>query len=208
MGEEEEDGGYNYSASLTAMQHETIFSENGDYRIVVEAKAENGAVAQPVASTITINDDGLKPLDRTPPTVEITNPSTDLNITESMNITVEVDDNQGLDKVQILLDGDLLEEMDMPDYYPYPEVKYSFDIDNYPEGNTERNLTAKATDKVGNIQQTSVNINIYKNDTSGDPSDFEIPGFDIPMIFVSSFLCVIVILVKYKKSASIILGKK
>ncbi len=223
-GELGEDGvwGYNYSASLTAIQHRTLFSTDGDYRIVIEAKAENGATAQPVASTISINDDGVKPVDRTPPTVEITNPFTDLNITESMSITVEADDNQGLDKVQILLDGDLLEEVDMPDYYPYPEVKYSFDIDDYPEGNTERNLTAKATDKAGNIQQTSVNINIYKNDTSDasdeptddpsdeptdDPSDFEIPGFDIPMIFVSSFLCIIVILVKYKKSASNIVGK-
>jgi hypothetical protein len=41
-----------------------------------------------------------------------------------------------------------------------------------------------------------------------DDPGFNIPGFDIPIIFVSSFLCIIVLMVKSKKSDLNKLGKK
>ena len=150
-----EAGSYNYSALLNLDGLKNYFGEpEGDYRITFMAKTESNIVAQMVPSVITINEDGEAPPDQTPPTIAITNPTSHLNISNTINITARGDDDQALDKIQILLDGKLLDETNMPSYYPYPEAVYNLDSSKYTNG--IHNITAIAIDESGNQEQTSV----------------------------------------------------
>ena len=152
---EETAGSYNFTALVNLDGLKKYFGESeGDYRITFMAKTESNRVAQMVPSFITINEDGEAPTDLTPPTVTITNPINNLNINETINITVKGDDDQALDKIQILLDGELLDESNMPSYYPYPEAVYSLDTSKHVNG--LHNITAIAIDESGNQKQTSV----------------------------------------------------
>ncbi|MHA1727858.1 MAG: C13 family peptidase [Promethearchaeota archaeon] len=188
--ESSEDGEFNYSTSLSVRQYTGLFGQGGDnYKILFEAKKEDGSPAKPVETKVILNEDGKAPDDETPPTVQITNPALCFNITSSMIITVEADDDQALDTVQILMDNIILTTENMPTYYPYPEVSHILPYNVLTKG--EHNITAIAVDKAGNEKQTSVKINVIKGGTS-------IPGFNLPTVFISSFIGVIVILVKRK----------
>jgi hypothetical protein len=150
-------GSYNFTASLNLDGLIKYFGESeGDFRITYMAKTESNIVAQMVPSVITMNEDGEAPPDQTPPTVSITNPTKNLIFGDTINITVQGDDDQALDKIQILLDGKLLNETSMPSYYPYPEAVHSLDTSKYANG--IHNLTAIAIDKSGNQEQTSIFI--------------------------------------------------
>lgn len=151
-------GSYNFTASLNIQALLNQFNRtDGDYRITFMAKTESNRVAQMVPSVITINEDGEAPIDLIPPTVSITNPTANLDINDTVNITVKGDDDQVLDKIQILLDGELLNETKMPSYYPYPEAVYSLDTSKHVNG--IHNITAIAIDESGNQKQTSVFVN-------------------------------------------------
>ncbi|MFX1503888.1 MAG: C13 family peptidase, partial [Promethearchaeota archaeon] len=144
----------NYSTSIDVLKYSNLFSAgNGDYKILFEAKTTNHQVADILATTLTINDNGNTPVDETPPTIEITQPSSNFNLDNSTTIKAKGDDNQALDIIKILIDGQIVEEENMPNYYPYPEVAYDLDINQYKGG--EHNITAIAIDKTGNKNQTS-----------------------------------------------------
>lgn len=151
-------GTHNFTATLNLDGIKKYFNEyEGDFRITFMAKTESGKVAQMIPSVITVNEDGEAPTDLIPPTVIITNPTSNLNISDTINITVEGDDDQALDKIQILLDGALMDETNMPSYYPYPEAVYSLDTSKHVNG--IHNITAIAIDESGNQKQTSVFVN-------------------------------------------------
>ncbi|MCP4761155.1 MAG: hypothetical protein GY870_05195 [archaeon] len=166
--ESSKNGEKNYTATLEVGRWLTLFNKSknymkGEYKIVYEAKAAgNGSlVAQPLATKVTMNEDGETPTDEILPTVTITNPSDDHVISNEINITVQGDDDQALDEIKILLDGVELNTTSMPSYLPYPEVEFNLDTTRYING--IHNITAIATDESGNEEQTSVFVNFQNN---------------------------------------------
>ena len=95
---------------------------NSDYMLSFFVEDVNGRRGQIVSTQVGINEDGIAPVDNVDPTVIITNPNANAGLKGIVNITAEGNDDQALDKIQIYLNGELLEDEQMPDYYPYPEV--------------------------------------------------------------------------------------
>ncbi len=151
-------GSHLYEASLSVAGLIKLFGRaEGDFGITFMAKTESGVVAPMVSSVITLNEDGTAPIDQTPPTIFLNSPRSNDEITGSINITAEGDDDQALDKIQILLDGEVVNENEMPPYYPYPEVVFNLDTSTYTNG--IHNITAIAIDESGNQVQTTVLVN-------------------------------------------------
>ena len=147
----------------------------------------DGTVAKAVATTIIVNEDGQAPTDTTKPTISITNPSEGDVLEGIVNVTAEGDDDQALDKIRLYLDGQLLEEKTMPDYYPYPEVGFSLDTSDYSKGT--HNLTAMAIDKANNVQETTIEVSIEEGSS--------IPGYQITTFFIGTLLGVTIIMTIY-----------
>ncbi len=76
----------------------------------------------------------------------------------------------------------------MPPYYPYPEVVYSLDTADYSFG--LHNITARAVDQAGNIQETSILVTFEED---------KIPGFQITYLFTGTLLGVVTIIILYVK---------
>jgi len=166
----------NFTGFIDRNDYVDYLGANGDYKINILAKTQEGAFADIESTYVTINDDGKAPLDTTPPTISIINPSADALLSGVVNVTAEGDDDQALDKIQIFVDGLMVEEETMPPYYPYPEVTYSLDSSQFLPG--AHNITATAIDQVGNQKSTSISVNFIGGG--------EIPGFQItPLIFGS-----------------------
>ena len=162
------------------------------YSMSFIVKDVDGRRGQIVSTQVSINNDGIAPVDNADPTVIITNPSPNADLTGIVNITVEGEDDQALDKIQILFDGELLKEQDMPSYYPYPEVEYSLDASKYENG--VHNITAVAVDEANNKKQTSILVNISKDG---------IPGFQITVLFTGTILGVIIIVMLHRKKNNV-----
>ena len=148
----------------------------------------DGRRSQIVSTQAGINGDGIAPVDNVDPTIIITNPNVNAELTGIVNITAEGDDDQALDKIGIYLDGTLLIEDIMPDYYPYPEVAYSLDTANYSSG--VHTITVRAVDQADNIQEISISV-IFVQDS--------IPGFQITYLFTGTSLGVVIIIILYVK---------
>ncbi|MHA1766109.1 MAG: C13 family peptidase [Promethearchaeota archaeon] len=169
-------GSYNFTATLNLDDLKKKLGEpDGDFGIRFMAKTESNVVSEIMPSVMTINEDGEAPTDQTPPTVSITNPETNLEISDIINITAEGNDDQALDKIQILLDGTLLNETGMPSYYPYPEARYQLDTSKYENG--IHNITAIAIDESGNQAQISVFVNFQNNLDDGSGFQMIIADF-------------------------------
>jgi len=156
---------------------------NGDYKINILAKTQEGAFADIESTYVTINDDGKAPTDTILPTISIINPGADAQISGVVDVTAEGDDDQALDKIQIFVDSVKVEEETMPPYYPYPEVTYSLDTSQYLLG--LHNITATAIDQVGNQKSTSISVNFI--------SEGEISGFLITPLIIGSILGILAI---------------
>jgi len=160
---------------------------DSDYTLSFFAEDVDGRRGQIISTQVGINEDGIAPVDNVDPTVVITNPSPYANLTGIVNITAEGDDDQALDKIQLLLDGTLLKEETMTSYYPYPEAVFNLDTSNYING--LHNVTAIAIDNANNVKQTSLVINIQNG--------LEIPGFQINTLFIGTLIGVIIISIMY-----------
>jgi len=147
----------------------------------------DGRRGQIISTQVGINEDGIAPVDNVDPTVVITNPSPYANLTGIVNITAEGDDDQQLEKIQLLIDGVLLKEELMPPYYPYPEAVCNLNTANYING--LHNITAIAIDKANNVKQTSLAINIQNG--------LQIPGYQITTLFIGSLIGVIILSIMY-----------
>ncbi len=148
----------------------------------------DGRRGQIIATQVGINENGIAPVDNVDPTVVITNPSPNADLTGIVNITAEGDDDQALDKIQILFDGELLKDQDMPSYYPYPEVEYSLDVSKYESG--VHNITVIAVDEANNKKQTSISVTISKDG---------IPGIEMTLLFTGTILGVIIVVILHRK---------
>ncbi len=163
-------GTHTYTASLSIPGLIKQFGDNeGDFGIRFAAKTESGVVAPMVPSVITINEEGEAPVDTIPPTISLSSPSSNNELSGMINITATGDDDQALDKIQILLDGVLLKDNEMPLFYPYPETLCSLDTGNYTDG--IYNITAIAIDDSGNRAQQTVFVRFH-NETPA-PFDYQ-----------------------------------
>ncbi|MFX1290315.1 MAG: C13 family peptidase [Promethearchaeota archaeon] len=160
-----------------------VFTNPGDYKINIYARSKNGTISDIISTYLTLNDDGLAPLDTTPPTISILNPSSSETLNSITNIIVEGDDDQALDRIQIYIDNELVKEEIMPVYYPYPEVTYSLNPTEYSKGS--HNITATAIDEANNIKSSSININIEEQEI--------IPGFRITILIIGSIIGIIIV---------------
>ncbi len=165
---------------------------DSDYSMSFIVEDVDGRHGQIITTQVGINEDGIAPVDNVDPTVVIINPSPNTDLIGIVNITVEGDDDQALDKIQILFDGELLKEQDMPSYYPYPEVKYSLNASKYESG--VYNITAVAVDEANNKKQTSISVNISRDG---------IPGFVITILFTGTILGVIIVVILHRKKNNV-----
>ena len=186
------DGNGNFTGNLYLGRYGNYFGDYGEYKLTFHASSEDGSVADIEESSIILNADGSTPPDITPPNITITNPDSNAGLKGIVNITAEGDDDQALDKIQIYLDGVLLEDEPMPSYYPYPEVVYSLNTADYSFG--LHNITARAVDKASNIQETSIMVTFEED---------KIPGFQITYLFTGTLLGVIIIFTLYVKRNSV-----
>jgi hypothetical protein len=164
---------------------------DSDYTLSFFAEDVDGRRGQIISTQVGINEDGIAPIDNIDPTVIITNPSTNTNVSDVITVTAEGDDDQALDKIQIFIDGLLLKEESMPLYYPYPEASYTFNTTKYANGN--HTITAKAIDKANNAKSDSITLNFQNELVS------MIPGFHITTLFIGSLLGLIIIYFIYIK---------
>jgi hypothetical protein len=169
-----------------------LFSpERGDYKMSFIVEDDDGFRGPIAATQLGINDDGIPPEDTVNPTVSIRTPYEGQIITEPTTVVaLGADDNSGLDDIQLLINGDLIETKAMPDYLPYPELTYTLDPAAY--GNGDLNITAIATDNVGNTASVSITVTI-----EGNP---KIPGYSVWMLMsaVSVGLFIIYLVIKRK----------
>ncbi len=165
---------------------------DSDYILTFFVEDVDGRRGQIISTRVGINEDGIAPVDNVDPTVIITNPNANAGLKGIVDIIVEGDDDQALDKIQIYFDGTLLKEELMPPYYPYPEVVFSLNTLIYKSGT--HNITAVAVDKANNVQQTSILVNIV---------EAKIPGFQITILLTGTFLGVIIVISIYIKKKQI-----
>ncbi|MFX1296853.1 MAG: C13 family peptidase [Promethearchaeota archaeon] len=188
----DQDGDGNYTGAFDRKRYSNFLTDFGDYKIGIFAKGQSGAMAAE-STSFTQNEDGQAPPDTTPPNITITNPEANAGLKGIVNITAEGDDDQALDKIEILLDGVSLKSETMPPYYPYPEVVHSLDTADYSFG--LHNITARAVDKASNIQETSILVTFERGD--------QIPGFQITTLSIATILGIITIyLIKIRKKRS------
>lgn len=158
----------------------------GDYKVNIIVKGESGGYAAPVSTYWTVNDDGNPPTDTTNPTVQIINPGNGETISEMVNITAEADDDQGLNRIEIYVDGALKKTETMPDYYPYPQAIYGLDPNQIGYG--QHTITAKAVDNNNNSATSSITINIEG-----------IPGFEFNIVIIGCILTILTTIVLKKR---------
>ncbi|GAG65691.1 unnamed protein product, partial [marine sediment metagenome] len=152
------DGDGNYTSFFEVGLDPDFWNTTGDYKANFYARSQDRTVADIQSTCITLNEDGKAPPDTIPPKISILHPNANATVSNIINITAEGNDDQQLDKIQLLLDGTLLKEEVMPPYLPYPEAIYNLNTSNYKNG--LYNVTAIAIDKANNVKQTSIAINI------------------------------------------------
>ena len=179
--DQDQDG--NFTGFIDRNDYAKYLGANGDYKINILAKTQEGAMADIESTYVTINDDGKAPTDTTPPNITIINPGADAILSGVVNVSAEGDDDQALDKILIFVDGVMVEEETMPPYYPYPEVTYNLDTSQYLLG--AHNITATAIDQVGNQKTTSISVNFI--------GEGGIPGFQITPFIIGSVLGILAI---------------
>lgn len=149
----------NYTGFIEVGAYPDFWALQGDYKMTFHARSQDGIYANIKSTNVTLNEDGLPPPDTTLPTIDITSPNPDAELTGSVNITAVGDDNQALDRIQLYIDGELVEEELMPPYFPYPEVTHVLTTDQHSLG--FHTISATAIDKANNTQSTSIRVKFY-----------------------------------------------
>ncbi|MHA1201578.1 MAG: C13 family peptidase [Candidatus Heimdallarchaeaceae archaeon] len=137
---------------------------SGDAAFDGLALGANGMVADIVSTYLSFNADGETPPDTEPPSIYITRPDSDDALSAVFEITVKGEDNQELENIELYIDGVLVNEISMPDYYPYPELSFMCNTSLYKDG--EHNITAVAIDKEGFTNQTSILVTFDNGDNN------------------------------------------
>jgi len=186
------DGDGNFTGGSYAGNNPDFWGDDGDYEINFIAKTQEGVLAKIESSVVNINPSGDPPTDTTPPSISITSPSSNAAISGIVGVIAEGSDDQALDKIQIHVDGALVETEIMPPYLPYPEATYNLDTSLYSDG--VHNISATAFDETGNTKTTSISVRI-----GGGGG---IPGFDIPILIIGSIIGIISVVAMKSKNVS------
>ena len=107
-----------------------------------------------VSTSLSFNADGEAPPDIEPPSIYITKPDSEDALSDVIEIYAKGDDNQELENIELYIDGVLVADISMPDYYPYPELHFMCNTSLYKDGS--HNITAVAIDQEGLTNQTSI----------------------------------------------------
>ena len=166
----------------------STFYGNGEYKMNILCRSVEGCQASGSTSCY-INDLGIPPADTTNPTIRIKNPIPNAFVSGLVQIVAEGDDDQVLDRIELYIDGALVNTTVMPSYYPYPLA--TFDWDTTLAGDQAHTITAKACDKAGNNLSTEIIVN---------PPTGGIPSFSISIVLIGCILVVtIAYLLKWRK---------
>jgi hypothetical protein len=121
----------------------TTTTGNGDHTVTARARdaAGNVTTSEPVVVTV---DNVIPPPDTIFPTVSITAPAAGAEVTGTIQLTADADDNVGVVGVQFLIDGTNLGTEDTT-------APYSISWNTGTAGNGPHTLTARARDAAGNV---------------------------------------------------------
>ncbi|MCG3258561.1 MAG: hypothetical protein H7644_02345 [Candidatus Heimdallarchaeota archaeon] len=124
------------------------------FMVNILAYDADGLASDIVSTSLSFNADGEAPPDIEAPSIVILKPNSDDALSDIVEIVAKGDDNQELEKIELYIDGLLVESLVMQDYYPYPELRFECNTSLYAEG--MHNITAVAVDKAGLNNQTSI----------------------------------------------------
>jgi len=131
-----------------------------DYNLTFVVEDVDGYRGPIVKSQIGLNTDGSPPPDDSSPTVYIKNIYDGDTISEE--ITIEVignDEESGLEELELEINGETVKTEQMPDYLPYPTLKFTLDPNEYKHGE-ELKITGKAKDRSGGSSYFDVFVTI------------------------------------------------
>ncbi|MHA1699228.1 MAG: Ig-like domain-containing protein, partial [Promethearchaeota archaeon] len=165
----------------------------GEIKVNFIALGEAGLCA--AASTkITTNLDGNPTPDTTDPIVIIREPFETATVSGIFNVTVEVDDDQSINHVEVLLDGVLVKNESFGDVYPYPQVVHELDASDLSSGN--HTITAIAFDDAGNNASITTTFTVAAQPSSTS----EFPWVVIPIGI--GILCIVIIVAVIRRKRS------
>ncbi len=147
-------GDGNYSGSIIGQAGPL---PRGDYMLSFYVSSDAG-IGDAVYIPATINDDGMAPPDTIAPVVAITTPGNDVNLSGSVNLNAIADDDQGLKNVELYVDNILVENVAMPQFYPYPDITHVLDTTRYANG--PHTIVAKAFDLTGLSNSSTITVNV------------------------------------------------
>ncbi len=132
----------------------------GDYNISIYAMTASG-ISDTAFVQGNVNDNGLPPTDTRPPVVAITHPLDGALVAGNVNIKATANDDQGLDRVELYIDGSLIDNTTMPSTTPYPDVMHALVTTAYIDG--IHVILAKAFDTSGLYSTATATINVENN---------------------------------------------
>ncbi len=183
-------GGGNYTSTILMDNFQQ--GGSGEYKINIVVKSVEGVLVHETGS-FWVSPTGIPPTDTTNPTIMIKAPNANTQVSGTVVVTAEGNDEQALDRIEIFIDGELMNTTYMPDHYPYPDATYTWDTTVPIAGGAGVNEThiilAKAYDKAGNAASHTISVNINP-----------ISGFTYIFVIIGCFLVITVAnLVNVKK---------
>ena len=165
----------------------------GDYQINLIPEGLNGTLGSIVTTRVTINDNGTAPTDNTPPVIAILNPLSGSIVNGTVNLDAYGDDDQGLQSLQLFVDGMSVANKTMPTTYPYPDI-----VDAWNSTQTTNGLhvvTAETKDNAG--LTTNASITMFVNNTS--PASPFVAGYVPSVLIGTSILTIAVAIIGMRK---------
>jgi len=173
---------YDNDGNYTGVISPFHYYGKGEYKIDILCRSEEGDFISD-STSFYVNDDGTPPTDSIKPTVRIENPVPNAHVSGLVQIVADGDDDQALDRIELYIDGVLVNTTLMPDYYPYPLATYNWDT--ALAGNEIHTIKAIAYDKAGNNMTAEVIVH---------PPPGGIPSFSFSLILTG---CILVVTIAY-----------
>jgi Bacterial Ig domain len=158
-------GSYQSASGTTAWQAplNTAGYANGTHLIAARAsdRAGNTTVASLTVSISNVSPaPPPPPPDTTPPAVAITLPSNGATVNGTTSVTGSASDNAALARVEVSVDGGAYQ-------LAQGTSNWSYSLDTTAYGDGSHNISARATDSVGNVGSTAETINVQNAPSPG-----------------------------------------
>jgi endonuclease/exonuclease/phosphatase family metal-dependent hydrolase len=125
-----------------------------------------------IAAAIVIPTTLIVLKDETPPTVTIKNPINGYSYTGLVLIEIEAEDDSTIALIEAFIDNVLVQEVEKEDY-----LSFFWDTDDYVDG--FHNITAKATDKAGNVDSASIICTFDGFENPPPDDEFKVLNYNI-----------------------------